>query len=236
MKKWISLLSLGIMTMTTAHAQHIKIGPEAGLNLTNISTKMDGYDDEDNQPRLGLKIGGIIDIGFNRMVSLQPGLYFSQKGYRLQYSDVYTSGGATYRETEKYNTRINYLELPVNLQLKFGMPGSGQFFVGAGPYVALALGGHVHYEHNTSLQSGSGGIYDSEDDDYDLEIGNSADDDDVKSSDAGINANLGFMTRHGFFVRGNMGVGLVNIIPGGDEDYSAHNWGGTVSVGFLFGR
>ena len=235
MKKIFALIGLGAFTITGASAQHITIGPEAGVNIYNQTTEIDG-DRFRSDPKLGLKIGGVLDIGLNRTVSLQPGLFYSQKGSKLE--DIYyeSVGGVTYREMERYDTRLNYLEMPLNIQFYFGRPRRGYFFIGGGPYVALALGGHEDYRFERRLSNGNREIVDSDRDSYDLEIGDNSREDDVKGTDAGLTFNLGFMSRHGFFMRGNLGVGLSNIFPGGDSDYRQHNIGGSITMGFLFGN
>lgn len=235
MKRTITLLSLGALLATGTNAQRIKIGPEAGLNISNHITEIDN-DHINSDAKLGLKIGGILDIGFNRMVSLQPGLFYSQKGSKLEYTDFVNAGNITYRETEKFDTRVNYLELPLNLQLRFGRPRTGYFFIGAGPYVAFAVGAHEEYRFDRRLADGNRELIDSDRDSYDLEIGDEAGEDDIKPTDAGMNFNLGFATRGGFFMRGNLGVGMSNLLPGGDSDYRQHNIGGSFTMGVLLGR
>ncbi|HTN46832.1 MAG TPA: porin family protein [Flavipsychrobacter sp.] len=236
MKNVITILGLGFLAISQAKAQRVTIGPEAGLSITNQVTRLDG-DRLESDPKLGLKLGGVVDIRLNRMVSLQPGMFFVQKGSKQEYIDYKTIGGVSYREMERFDTRLNYMEIPLNLQLYFGNRRSGYFFMGAGPYVAVALNGREDYRFERRLSAdGNRGLIDSRSDSYDLEIGDRAADDDIKSGDAGMNFNMGFMTRHGFFMRGNLGVGMSNILPGGDSDYRQHNVGGSVTMGFLFGN
>ncbi len=235
MKKFVLFLSMGLLGVSQLQAQRISVGPEIGINFTNLRTDWDDYD-VDNEMIPGLKVGGIVDIGVTRMFSIQPGLFFSMKGAQNDFTRTFSAPGGVYRERIERRTRINYMEIPLNFQFRFGHFRRGGFFLGAGPYLAIATGGKVDYERTTRLQNGGGTIRDREEDTYDLEIGNDPDDDDIKGADAGINMNLGYMGPHGFFVRGNMGIGLANIIPDGDDDYSAKNFGVSATVGFLFGR
>ncbi len=235
MKKILTITGFSILLASQSIAQRITIGPEAGLNISNQVTKING-DRLESDPKLGLKIGGIVDIGLTRTFSIQPGLFFSQKGSKVEDVSYRSLGNLSYREMERYDTRLNYVELPLNLQFYFGRPRTGCFFVGGGPYVAFLLGGKEKYTWESRLADGSRAIIDSRSENYDLEIGDDAREDDVKGADAGLNFNLGYMTRHGFFVRGNMGVGLSNLLPGGDSDFRQNNIGGSVTMGFLIGH
>ena len=228
MKRLLLLFSIGIVCASPSRAQFVQIGPEIGVNFNKFHT--DGYyDDDDYELKPGLKIGGIIDVGFNRMVSFQPGLFYSMKGSQESYVESYAPGITNHVEND---IKVNYLEVPLNLQFKFGHPHRAQFFIGGGPYIAFAMGGEI--EHESVLRNQNGSVVDRDRDDYELEIGNRADQDDYKGSDAGINLNMGIIGHRGFFLRGNMGIGLSNIIPGGDDNYSAKNFGLGLSIGFLF--
>lgn len=236
MKKWIGLLSAGLIGVaTTSLAQQIRIAPEVGINLTKISSRVNGYDNDKNDIRAGLKVGGVVDIAFNSMVSLQPGLFFTQKGAKREYSSTSSLGGISYQNIERYDTRIDYAELPVNLQFYFGAPRRAKFFVGAGPYIAIAIAGRQKYEQLQRLQNGNSETTSTKNEEHSLNIGDNAKDDDIKSTDAGINANLGFITPSGFFLRANAGIGLMNIKPGGDEDNRYNNLGASLSLGFMLG-
>jgi hypothetical protein len=218
-----------VLCSLQSRAQYITIGPEVGVNFNTFRVDDDYYDnDYDMKP--GLKIGGIVDVGFTPMVSFQPGLFYTMKGARERYVEAYAPGVNNHVQND---VRINYLEIPLNLQLKLGHPSRSQFFIGAGPYIAFAMGGEVEYE--SVLRTQNGQLVDRERDDYELELGNRTGEDDYKGTDAGLNLNMGIMGRRGFFVRGNMGLGLANIIPGGDETYSVRNFGLGLSIGFLFG-
>ena len=164
------------------------------------------------------------------MLSFQPGLFFNQKGTK----DKYSYGQGNDRVYVNNKVRVNYLEIPLNLQLKFGRPYRGQFFIGGGPYLAFAIGGEI--DARETLRTDNGNSIVLVDDEYDLEIGDDEFDDDIKGSDAGINLNLGFMAPRGFFVRGNTGIGLANILPGGNDDYDWKNFSLSLTVGMLFGR
>mgnify|MGYP003886016023 CR=1 FL=1 len=224
---------LGVVALCSAesYAQRIQIGPEIGVNWSRFNVDYEDYDEDDFRMRAGLKVGGIVDIGFSRMVSFQPGLYFNQKGSKDRYS-VGQGAGTRLYINDKY--RINYLEIPMNLQLKFGHPRRGQFFIGGGPYLAFAIGGEV--DRRETLRAANGSVLWTDSQEEDLEFGNDDFDDNFKGSDAGINLNLGFMAPRGFFVRANTGIGLANILPDGDDHHSYKNFSVALTLGVLFGH
>lgn len=231
MKRLVLYLAAGAFTIGAAKAQRIQIGPEIGINFSNIRFDYENAESDDFKSIPGLKIGGVVDIGFNRMVSFQPGLYYSMKGAREKYS--YSAGGGN-RILVDNKWRINYLEIPMNLQFKFGRPGRARFFAGAGPYIGFAIGGSL--SEYRSIRNNNGTVVVVRDEKYPLEIGNRADSDDVKGTDAGLNINLGVIGRRGLFLRGNFGLGLANIVPGGDYYDNAKNIGFSLTAGYLFGR
>lgn len=230
MRKLVLLLGIIMAGIFSAEAQHVRVGPEIGVNWSRFNVDDPVIDEDDFSMRAGLKIGGVVDIGFTRIFSFQPGLYFNQKGSRDRYSYNVVQG----RTYVNNKIRVNYLEIPMNLQFKFGRPRRGQFFIGGGPYMAFAIGGEVDSKETLRYPNGNTAVI--YDDDYDLEIGDDEADDDIKRTDAGVNFNLGFMAPQGFFIRGNSGIGLANIVPGGDEDYRWRNLSFSLTLGFLLGR
>ncbi|WP_276132687.1 outer membrane beta-barrel protein [Polluticoccus soli] len=102
-------------------AQRVNFGAEAGLSLSSMAIRHQGEQVKAGMTP-GLKAGVIGDVRFNDMFSVQPGLYFNQKGY--------TDNGI--------KTTLPYAELPVNFQFRFPA-WHGHFFTGGGPYAAYLL-------------------------------------------------------------------------------------------------
>lgn len=215
MKKVLIFFCFSLMILGTASAQRIwvKAGPEMGVNFTNMTLRYEDIDGDDESEsgdiKAGLKVGGIVDINIGRHFAIQPGLYFSQKGYRDEALPL------------DFSYRINYLELPVNFLFKTRPSHAGRFFVGGGPYLAFAVSGEYEYENGN---------------DGDIDFGNDPDDD-IRGIDAGMNFTTGYELPFGLFFRGNAGVGFTNLIPDSDidDDLSLRNWGFGLSVGYLFG-
>jgi hypothetical protein len=233
MKKHILTLGLALIALTEANAQSMSIGPEAGLNLSTMMAKYNGVTNT-GEYLPGLKIGGIFDIGLSPMLSLQPGLMFQMKGYKNDFTSTVVINNLTYQQTEEATVRANYLEIPLNLQLNINA-GRGDFFVGAGPYAAFALGGSVNSKDTRTLATNTEGTTTTTEHSRDLEVGENVATDDIMGTDVGLNINTGYKWNSGLLIRGNAGFGLMNIQPGGDDMNSLRNFTVGLSVGYLFG-
>ncbi|XZF13413.1 porin family protein [Chitinophagaceae bacterium MMS25-I14] len=235
MKKILLFTLLGATGLTQANAQWVKAGPEIGLNLSSFASRING-DKQSNNLLPGLKLGGVVDIGFTRNFSFQPGLFFSMKGAAAKTTDrTVTGGGTTITDTYKDRFWANYIEMPMNVEFRVGDPRYGQFFFGGGPYIAAALGGKITSEHTHTVSNDNGTTVNTTSNDHSISIGDNANSDDLRPFDGGLNFNAGYQARNGFYVRGNIGIGLANVLPEGDGDNYIHNWGLGVSAGYLFG-
>jgi hypothetical protein len=126
------LIATAILLTAKANAQHGRL--EAGVNLANISVTDNGRVDEANM-LTSFRVGIVSDIKLAPMVAFQPGLYYTGKGSKVQ------SGDATSMNYFKQTTNPFYLEVPANVVFKFPIASESHFFVGAGPYLAVGVGG-----------------------------------------------------------------------------------------------
>jgi len=222
-KKILVTASIALLSLTQASAQlHIKAGPEAGLNFTDIWLTTDGNKYKSTMTS-GLKLGGVVDFSFSQSLSFQPGIFFSQKGAitTLMFAD---SLGST---SIKRKIRINYLEIPLNVLFKLGYSHGGHFEIGGGPYLAFAVGGKESLKI-TQLATGA-----TQDTSSSLSIGDAATDD-VKKIDFGFNFTGGYQWKAGVILRAQLGFGIPDILPQGNSDNHMRNWGFGISAGYLF--
>jgi hypothetical protein len=136
MKKII--ITIAIASFALASQAQFTFGVRGGFNLTNFSEKnwegkkMDGDDKSKFKP--GFQIGVVGDYAISENFAIQPALVFATQG-------------ATYKEKEdgieaKTNINLNYIQLPINAQLKFGFENM-KVMVQAGPYLGYGLGGKM---------------------------------------------------------------------------------------------
>jgi hypothetical protein len=118
MKKTLFILGLIVGSISFSFAQSsVKFGVKGGVNFSTLTLSGGGFS-LNSTTKTGFHIGGLVDIGFNETLSLQPGVFYSTKG----------GGGGT----------LGYIEVPVNLVYYTGS-GDGKFFFGAGPYLGYGV-------------------------------------------------------------------------------------------------
>ncbi len=118
MKKLLTIVALMVLGATTSFAQ---LGLRAGVNFDNISKK----EDVDLEKKTGFHIGAVYNIDLIGSFSIEPGLYFNQKGFKLNEDDA----------------NMNYLEVPVNVKFKLLDLSVLGLDAHIGPFAALGLGG-----------------------------------------------------------------------------------------------
>lgn len=128
-KLWMVLLLMGITN--NAFAQ---IGLRAGINIATQEDYAIGF----TSPILGLTLGLQYKIDLFKSVSIQPEVYFIQKGGKERFS---TSEGRV-----SGAIFINYLEAAFLLRCNiFGIGENGVLYLGITPYYGYAFGGKYKF-------------------------------------------------------------------------------------------
>lgn len=118
MKKSILFVLFAIISVT-GFAQMRGWNAKVGMNISNYTG------DSDLNAKLGFKIGGGFEYGFTDTWSLQPSLFLSTKGAKL----------------DSYKVNAMYLELPVMAAARFNVADNTNIVINAGPYLACGIGG-----------------------------------------------------------------------------------------------
>jgi len=121
MKKFLMTAVLGMFAL--AGFSQVKWDAKFGMNFSNMTK----YDDTKALPGFNLGVG--MDYGFSENWSLQSGLMFSSKGFKVKEGDW----------KDKY--RPIYLDIPILAAYKFNISDNTKFVINAGPYLAIGLGG-----------------------------------------------------------------------------------------------
>ena len=192
-------------------------GVRGGVNLFNINGDGPSGADLENKLKVGFNAGVNAEIPIAEDFYLQPGVLFSQKGYKADGSD------------DKLN--LSYVEVPVNLLYKPEL-GTGKLLLGFGPYFGVAADGSFKPDGNG--------------DDIDLKFKNTVTPADLVSGqpylrryDAGGNLLVGYEFSNKLSFQLNAQLGMMNIAPkleGQDEDaYGKYkNTGFGLSLGYRF--
>jgi opacity protein-like surface antigen len=149
MKK-IVLIGALVVAFQITYAQ-ITLIPKAGLTSSTVKTKVDeeGIEIEvaDTKIKLGFTVGVGLNIPITKAFSLQPELNFIQKGFSSEW-DSDEEGIVIGTLASKSKLTLNYLELPLLAKYTFNISKSStQFFVEAGPSLALGVGGKAKIDN-----------------------------------------------------------------------------------------
>lgn len=212
------------------NAQNAQI--RAGINFANVSVTDNGRVD-DAKSLTSFHAGIVGDVPLGSTFSFQPGILFTGKGTKSQSGDPSASGSWYKAVTNPY-----YLEVPANLVFKAPIGTGTRFFAGAGPYLAIGIGGKNKVEGRTVL----GTTFENEND-----IEFSDDDPTTLSEEEG--AGFGILRRFDYGLNGtagiegksivlgvNYGYGLAKLQSGANNSADNNNkhrvW--SVTVGFKF--
>jgi len=193
MKKKLLSFAAALCFIVGAKAQ-TSYGIKAGVNFPKMTFSMEGIS-ASNNASTSFYVGGYIDAPIATNLSVQPGLSLQGKGGKY----------------DEQKTSLMYLELPVNF-VYYVPAGSGNIFLGAGPYAGYALSGKVK-EDGQSM---------------DIEFG----DEGMKRFDAGLNFLAGYKLSNGFLINGGYSLGIVDL--GGFEGASLKNRVFSVGIGYQF--
>jgi len=198
----------GALLACSAHSQEThphksSLYIKGGLNLANISAPGSGRIQEANVLETS-HIGFMGDVPLGKVVALQPGLLLTGKGSK-------TINGQLNASYFKTSFNPHYIELPVNIVCKvpLGKKDGSTFFIGAGPYAAIGVGGK-NKTGNSSDISGSRQIEFTNNDPTLLTQPGSAGLDIIHRWDFGFNTTAGFQLHKALFSF-NYGYGLTKI-------------------------
>ncbi|HTL09054.1 MAG TPA: porin family protein [Chitinophagaceae bacterium] len=208
------ILALGTVIMlcgVATYAQKTTPRPslmvKGGLNLSNITINKSGDLDE-GKTLPSFQAGLQADLPIGSFFSIQPGVFFTGKGAKLESGN--TSGNNWYRAT----TRPYYIEVPVNAVVKLPLGEGSNFFFGAGPYVAMGVGGKNRVEGQIlgADFSRSEKIKFSNDDPF-TSNEEGAGYNVMRRFDYGLNGTVGIEAKHAVFSV-NYGLGLAKLQSG----------------------
>jgi hypothetical protein len=216
---------IGLASMAQTGSAWLK----GGVNFANVSYNSKGEVDDANM-LTSFHVGIMGDVTIARVLSIQPGLFFTGKGAKIQ------SGNPTDITYYKATTNPLYIELPVNVVVKLPLSGKGSsFFVGAGPYIAMGVAGKRKIEGkylNVSYSSKENIEYSNDDPStFNNEEGSGLGV--MRRFDYGLNGTAGFELDN-FLIAVNYGYGLAKLQSGtnSSDDNKNKNRVLSISIGF----
>ncbi len=197
-------------------------GLRTGMNFS----KMTGtYLEEDYSSLLGFHFGVVVDVPlYKDNLYLQPGFYYMQKGFKLEYSYEYKKQSLE----EEVKQRLNYFEIPLLLSGRYTF-GIAQLQVNFGPYISF--GGWGRWEYKVGYDK----YWDRD----------SESDTPGKVWDAGLIIGAGVLLNRHFYIGFQYDFGLIDFYGEGLYNYSygSHDYSGgektktrscMISVGYNF--
>lgn len=176
MKNKILLFCLAIWGLNTSKAQ-ISIHPQLGVSMNTIKD-FDAGSYSDIGYLFGFQGGAGFDFKLGDLVSIEPILRYTQKGYKIESSDEFYPG-LTISETVKL--RLHYLELPVMVNFNTEV-GDLNLVYSVGPYLGYCTAARLIDEQTDGTDTR---IYDSKNDENFLK--NMVDNGDFNRFDFGLN-------------------------------------------------
>lgn len=234
MKKFIlcAVLMAGVTCAASAQDK-IAFGVRAGVNINSLRYSGNSESDyNDLKSRAGFHVGAVMDWNVAGDFYIQPGLFFTTRGAKGEWSE--SDADYSYKYTEKLN--MSYLQIPVVASYRFPVSDAVKIDVNVGPYISFGLGGKLKIEETVTYD----GETDRSTDKYDI-FGKSSDGKkkgDFKRFDAGLRFGAGVNIHH-FYVGVSYDLGLTNLAHTGD-DYrwsskdKFKNGAFNISVGYNF--
>lgn len=137
------MLSLSLLIGSFVHAQ-TEVGARIGLNFGNASLKgISESIDPDFKNITRFKGGIFVNQPLDDLLSLQSGLYFTTKGFEYGESFPVTILGADIPIGARAITEMQYIEVPLLLQINPLKDAKVQPYVAVGPTIGYAVNGQV---------------------------------------------------------------------------------------------
>lgn len=213
MKKVLFLSIIILIVQFPAFTQKPKIGFTGGLGggvaITNY--KYDG-DNSNIHSNTCLTMGILWEVPIQNNFVFQPSLNYVGKGNH----EKLTSGN----ETSKLNLYVSNLETQMNFL--YHTPGeNGNFFIGAGPSIALAIDGKWKFTKGDTKEENS------------VTFGNDASDD-MNMIDFGGTVICGYNFPKLVFISASYNAGFKNLNAGDDKLGKIKSNYFAIKLGFLF--
>ena len=204
-----------------------KIGLQAGTSFSTYNVEQ-GNNEQKSDSKFGFTVGAVADIDFGNSVSFRPELNFIQKGGELKSTQNFPGGNLKFQD----ELTLSYIQLSPNFVYNFNA-GTGKFFIGVGPELALGIGGKSKTESVTTIGNTVTTANSKADVRFDGNKNANDNNEHLKRMDLGANAILGYTLSNGAFISAGYTAGLKNISP--YDNTSFKNSGFNIKIGYLFG-
>ena len=196
-----------------AFGQAVRLEFKAGASLSNQSVKTLGMAVKSTN-LLGFHAGVIFNIDVTDEISIQPGAFYSNKGY--QYNQALSNGTQTVPKPIIGKIQLNYLEAPLNVIYKVEATRKINAYFGGGGYFGYGLSGTYAVQNQRS----------------DISFTKSIEGYQYKNPDYGVNAVIGTEISKHIIIEANYSLGLNNLSY--YQSSTIHNRSMGLSFGYMF--
>ena len=160
------IISILLMPQIVFTQKNINVGFQTGFNLSTISLiKIPAS----ISPRMGYMVGLLTEIRISENISIQPELLYTEKGAEgaSDYGTIHD--GYYYSRPVEFTWIINYISIPINLEVRFASINETNFYVFAGPNISFRLLSEV--EKTIDFKTSTSPTENCEPIDYSLDLG-----------------------------------------------------------------
>lgn len=178
---------------TSAVVPPMKVKEPVRFGIKGAATASQFSEQELNgrNQKLGFNAGVFVNVPLSEKFALQPEVLYNQMGAKSVLSDTeVTAGSTTVRTKQDYSTTLNYISVPVMLQMK----PADNFYVEAGPEVSYFVDGKNKGEQ--TIATTTAGTTSTQT----MSASESINKDDIKKFNIGFGLGLGY-----YFTR-NLGI------------------------------
>ena len=193
--------------------QSVRLEFKGGVSVSNQSVKTLGMAVKSTN-LIGFHAGGLFNIDVTDEVSIQPGLFYSNKGY--QYNQALSNGSQSVQKPIMGKIQLNYLEAPLNVLYKFEATRKINGYFGGGGYLGYGLSGSYAVQSQKA----------------DVSFSKSIEGYQYKNPDYGVNAVIGAELSKHVAIEANYSLGLNNLSY--YQSSTIHNRSMGLSIGYLF--
>ena len=179
---------------------------EAASNLNNLLNFTGGRITSQN--RTGLFAGVAVGIPLNEQITVEPGVYYTQKGYELR-GELGIKGVEFLGANARARLQANYIDIPVLLKVNLG----GGLNIFAGPQVS--------YLTNATLKTSAGVLG------FNLFNSNIDASNQFNKWDMGVSGGAGYEFKNGFSIAASYDYGLSRM----DANNNINSFNNTIKVG-----
>lgn len=206
---FVALLSL---YLTTSFAQSVII--RGGVNIADLRAKINNINaNKDNETKLGINLGAVIDLPVTQVVSFETGLAISSKGVNYNGSN-YTG-----------KIELLYIDIPVSAKINIKINSKASFFIAPGIYLGIGTSGKFTTRYDDWHQ----------DIEETVSWGNDKDLDDFKRIDLGGQVSAG-LEYNSIILAVEFANSLLNHSPEENDDFQIKNKVISVTLGLRLSK